>query len=95
MSKHYAFINDDMETYFWLKDNSVSGATARAKFDALNSHILNEVVLPGQLVIVGDDSTQMCTREEEELMYFARDINESMINCTAVIFRGMPIEYRE
>jgi hypothetical protein len=79
MSKPYAFVNDDMETYFWLKDNSVSGTKARAKFDALNGHILNEVVLPGQLVIVGDDSTHMCTPEEEELMYSARDINEALI----------------
>ncbi|MDB6145618.1 MAG: hypothetical protein JWP80_4662 [Pseudomonas sp.] len=80
MSKPYAFINDDMETYFWLKDNSVSGSQARAKFDLLNGHILNEVVLPGQLVIVGDDSTSMCTPEEEELMFSARDVNEALIS---------------
>lgn len=84
MSKPYAFINDDLETYFWLKDNSVSGAKARAKFDVLNGHILNEVVLPGQLVIVGDDSTHMCTREEEELMLSARDVNEALIGSSYV-----------
>jgi hypothetical protein len=84
VSKPYAFINDDLETYFWLKDNSVSGAKARAKFDVLNGHILNEVVLPGQLVIVGDDSTHMCTREEEELMLSARDVNEALIGSSYV-----------
>ncbi|MDB6141711.1 MAG: hypothetical protein JWP80_755 [Pseudomonas sp.] len=93
MSKPYAFINDDMETYFWLKDNSVSGSQARAKFDLLNGHILNEVVLPGQLVIVGDDSTSMCTPEEEQLMLSARDVNEALISGSYAGNRVMTKDY--
>jgi hypothetical protein len=82
MSKPYAFINDHWATYDWQKNISVSGAKARAKFDVVNGHSLNSFVEPGHLVIVGDDSTQMCTREEEELMHFARNVNEALISSS-------------
>ena len=82
MSKPYAFINDHMATYDWQKNISVSGAKARAKFDVVNGHSLNSFVEPGHLVIVGDDSTQMCTREEEDLMHFARNVNQALISSS-------------
>jgi hypothetical protein len=80
MPKPYAFVNDEMLNYVYLRDHlpglPIGG---RAKFDQLNAHILNEVVLPGQIVIVGDDATQMCTPEETELMRLAQDVRLSMI----------------
>lgn len=80
MPKPYAFVNDEMLNYVYLRDHlpglPIGG---RAKFDQLNAHILNEVVLPGQIVIMGDDATQMCTPEETELMRLAQDVRLSMI----------------
>jgi hypothetical protein len=78
MSKPYAFISDQLVTYDWQKNISVSGTKARAKFDVVNGHTFNGFVQPGHVVIVGDDSTQMCTREEQDLMHFARSVNETL-----------------
>ena len=64
MSKPYAFINDRIQTYFTLKARVAGGA----KFDVLNAHIRNVVVMPGQLVIVSDGSSGPLTAEETELM---------------------------
>jgi hypothetical protein len=82
MSKPYAFISDHWVTYDWQKNISVSGVKARAKFDVVNGHTFNAFVQPGHVVIVGDDSTQMCTREEEDLMHFARNVNEALISSS-------------
>ena len=56
----------------------LSGPAAK-KFDLLNSHIRNVVVLPGQLVIIGDESTAMCTPQESRLMQSAWDIRHSVM----------------
>lgn len=61
MSQPYAFINDQQQTSVELKAKLRLGKHAEAKFDALNAHIRNVVVLPGQLVIIGDDTTAACT----------------------------------
>lgn len=74
MSKPYAFINDRIQTHFTLK-NRVGGG---AKFDVLNAHIRNVVVMPGQLVIVSDGSTGILTAEETELMNLARNVHRQV-----------------
>jgi hypothetical protein len=79
MSKPYAFINERITTYATLREEAAMSNRAGQKFDQLNIHILNSVVLPGQLVIVGDDSTQSCTSEEAELMRNATQVREAMI----------------
>lgn len=71
MSKPYVFINDRIQTYFTLKAR-VGGS---AKFDVLNAHIRNVVVMPGQLVIVSDGSMGSLTAEETELMALARNVH--------------------
>ena len=71
MSKPYVFINDRIQTYFTLKAR-VGGA---AKFDVLNVHIRNAVVMPGQLVIVSDGSAGSLSAEETELMTLARNVH--------------------
>lgn len=55
MKKPYAFINDQMHTYITLKTR----LGGNAKFDVLNGNIRNIVVILGQVVIVGDHSTQV------------------------------------
>ncbi|SEJ43346.1 hypothetical protein SAMN03159495_3333, partial [Pseudomonas sp. NFR16] len=50
MTKPYVFINEQMQSYATLK-NRVGG---NAKFDTLNAHLLNIVVMPGQIVVMGD-----------------------------------------
>jgi hypothetical protein len=74
MSKPYVFINDRIQTYFTLKAR-VGGS---AKFDVLNAHIRNVVVMPGQLVIVSDGSTGSLTAEETELMALARNVHRQV-----------------
>jgi hypothetical protein len=75
MAKPYVFINDQMQTYACLK-NSMGG---RGKFDALNAHIRNSVVMPGEFVIVGDHSTKSTTAEETELMQLAQHVNRQIV----------------
>ncbi|XMB52473.1 hypothetical protein QQ999_21455 [Pseudomonas fluorescens] len=79
MSQPYAFINDQQQTSVELKATLRLGKHAEAKFDALNAHIRNVVVLPGQLVIIGDDTTAACTLEESRLMRAAWDIRHSVM----------------
>lgn len=74
MSKPYVFINDRIQTYFTLKARVGGGA----KFDVLNAHIRNVVVMPGQLVIVSDGSMGSLTAEENELMVLARNVHRQV-----------------
>src|ERR1700712_597106 len=74
MSKPYVFINDRIQTYFTLKARVGGGA----KFNVLNAHIRNVVVMPGQLVIVSDGSTGTLTAEETELMNLARNVHRQV-----------------
>jgi hypothetical protein len=74
MSKPYVFINDRIQTYFTLKAR-VGGC---AKFDVLNAHIRNAVVMPGQLVIVSDGSAGSLSAEETELMTLARNVHREV-----------------
>jgi len=74
MTKPYVFINDRMQTYLSLKDR-LSG---NDKFDQLNAHLRNIVVVPGQLVIVGDLSTRTINSEELELMSYASGVHKNL-----------------
>ncbi|TDV43887.1 hypothetical protein EC919_115140 [Pseudomonas graminis] len=74
MSKPYVFINDRIQTCFTIKTR-VGG---NSKFDVLNAHIRNAVVMPGQLVIVSDGSTGSLTAEETELMNLARNVHRQV-----------------
>lgn len=79
MPQPYAFINDRQQTSVELKARLRLSRHAEAKFDALNTHIRNVVVLPGQLVIIGDDTAAACTLEESRLMRAAWDIRHSVM----------------
>lgn len=68
MPQPYAFINDRQQTSVELKASLRLSPYAEAKFDTLNTHIRNVVVLPGQLVIIGDETTAICTPQESHLM---------------------------
>ena len=60
MSEPRAVLNDTTQTYASIKETWASGKHAGAKFDSLNAHILNRVVIAGELIILGDDSTPSC-----------------------------------
>jgi hypothetical protein len=75
----YAFINDRQQTSTELKARLDLSRPAAEKFDFLNSHIRNVVVLPGQLVIVGDHTTATCTPQEARLMQSAWGIRHSVM----------------
>jgi len=66
-SKPYVFINDQFQHYPTLKSNVGGGA----KFDALNAYIRNTMVMPGQLIVVGDESTPKISAEEAEMVRLA------------------------
>ncbi|MGF6392935.1 hypothetical protein [Pseudomonas plecoglossicida] len=68
MSEARSFINAQAQSYESLKAGTPMNANQRAKFDVLNAHIVNTVVFPGELIIVGDPSTPSCTGHEAFLM---------------------------
>lgn len=78
MSKPYAFINEEMQTYATLKAKLGSAVESGSKFDMLNAHIRNAVVMPGNVIIVGDSTTQSCTGEEAELMKLATHVRSGL-----------------
>ncbi|WP_409313606.1 hypothetical protein [Pseudomonas putida] len=68
MSEARSFINPQAQSYESLKADTPMNANQRAKFDVLNAHVVNTVVFPGELIIVGDPSTPSCTAHEAFLM---------------------------
>ena len=79
MAQPLAFINAQSQTYASLKAHLGLTGIANNKFDALNSHIANSVVLAGELVIIGDVSTPSSTHEEAYLMARAREIHIALL----------------
>jgi hypothetical protein len=75
MSKAYIFINEHVQPYSYLKSNLNLGKKSSVKFDVLNSHVVNTVVLPGEIIIVGDDSVSICTAEEAFYMHKALEVH--------------------
>lgn len=75
MSKAYIFINEHVQPYSYLKSNLNLGKKSSVKFDVLNSHVINTVVLPGEIIIVGDDSVSICTAEEAFYMRKALEVH--------------------
>ncbi|WP_406833729.1 hypothetical protein [Pseudomonas asiatica] len=61
-----------------MKASTPMSANQRAKFDVLNAHIVNSVVVGGELVIVGDPSTPSCTSHEAYLMAEAAGIHHQL-----------------
>ncbi|GJB80896.1 hypothetical protein KAM380_053610 [Aeromonas caviae] len=78
MSEASSFINPQAQSYESLKAGTPMSANQRAKFDVLNAHIVNSVVVGGELVIVGDPSTPSCTSHEAYLMAEAAGIHHQL-----------------
>ncbi|MEE9947610.1 MAG: hypothetical protein PBV00_25260 [Pseudomonas asiatica] len=78
MSEARSFINPQAQSYESLKASTQMSANQRAKFDVLNAHIVNSVVVGGELVIVGDPSTPSCTSHEAYLMAEAAGIHHQL-----------------
>src|SRR5450830_1663807 len=83
MQGPYVFINDRPQLYPQLKLSLSLSPHAQTKFDTLNQHIRNTVVLPGQLVIIGDSRTASCTAEEARLMLSARNVKHDLMAHSA------------
>ncbi|MHC8314045.1 hypothetical protein [Pseudomonas sp. LB3P31] len=79
MAEPLAFINSQTQTYEALKTQLRLTGAAKSKFDVLNGHIANTVVLAGELVIIGDSSTASCTSQEAYLMARARDVHIGLL----------------
>jgi hypothetical protein len=65
--KAYVFINDQVESYHAIKSKVDGGA----KFDKLNAYIYNTLVMAGQLIVVGDESTSRVSPDEQEMVRLA------------------------
>lgn len=74
MAKPYVFINDQMQTYYAIKTRMAGNQ----KFDVLNHHIYNQVVLPGQLVIMGNPNSRLLSDEETELTRLAQKVKREL-----------------
>ncbi|WP_460950145.1 hypothetical protein AB6N16_22605 [Pseudomonas marginalis] len=83
MQGPYAFINERPRPYPLLKLSLSLNPHTQTKFDTLNQHIRNTVVLPGQLVIIGDSRTASCTAEEAWLMRSAQNIKLALLAHSA------------
>ncbi|MDQ0702419.1 hypothetical protein QF043_001211 [Pseudomonas sp. W3I7] len=83
MQGPYAFINEHPQPYLLLKLSLALDPYTHTKFDTLNQHIRNTVVLPGQLVIIGDSRTAACTAEEAQLMRSAQNIKLALLAHSA------------
>jgi len=73
------FINPRMQPYSYLKSTLQLGKNSMSKFDVLNVHVINAVVLPGELIIVGDNSTPSCTAEEAFYMKKAFEVHLALM----------------
>lgn len=83
MQGPYAFINERPQPYPLLKLDLSLNPHIQTKFDILNQHIRNVVVLPGQLVIIPDARTAACTTEEAQLMRSAQNIKQALFAHSA------------
>jgi hypothetical protein len=79
MATPYSFINPRMQTYQGLKSSVSLAGKSLAKFDTLNAHIRDSVVLAGELVIIGDYSTKSCTAQEAYLMRKATEVHHMLL----------------
>ncbi|MDU8430852.1 hypothetical protein [Pseudomonas syringae] len=79
MAEVRTFVNPRTQTFESLKTNLALPKNTKAKFVALNSHISGGVVLPGELVIVGDASTPLSTAQEAFLMVKAAEVHRALL----------------
>jgi hypothetical protein len=80
MPKPYVYINQRLQGYASLRKSLSGDANARLKFDLLNAPLRRHMILPGQLVIVGDVSSASITSEERQLMIYAGDVRHSIMS---------------
>jgi len=84
MSQPYAFVNDQTRHYIHLRDRDLAlSMSARSKLDQLNPFLRNGMVMPGDVVVVSDGPTHMCTPEETLLMQLSLDVRGAMIGMSA------------
>jgi hypothetical protein len=75
MSKPYAFVNDKIQNYNQMRETLFPlPVSARQKLDQLNPFLRNNVVMPGEIVVVSEGPAQICTPEETRLMQLAAQV---------------------
>ena len=79
MSSQYSFVNPRPQPYETIKRSLDLGPNAASKFDTLNAHVRNIVVMPGELIILGDGSTRSCTSHEAFLMTKASEVHRALM----------------
>lgn len=79
MGEPLSFINARTQSFESLKRSLNLPGVLRKKFNALNGHIANTVVMAGELIIIGDASTPSSTSEEAYLMTKANQIHIGLL----------------
>jgi hypothetical protein len=79
MSSQYSFVNPRPQPYETIKRSLDLGPNAASKFDTLNTHVRNIVVMPGELIILGDGSTRSCTSHEAFLMTKSSEVHRALM----------------
>jgi hypothetical protein len=83
VSQTYAFVNDQPRHYIHLRDHDLAlPMNTRLKLDQLNPMLRNGMVMPGEVVVVSDGPTHMCTPEETMLVQLASEVRGAMIGMT-------------
>jgi hypothetical protein len=83
VSQPYAFVNDQARHYIHLRDQHLAlSMNARSKLDQLNPFLRNGMVMPGDVVVVSDVPTHMCTPEETLLMQLSFEVRGAMIGMS-------------
>ncbi|WP_268800315.1 hypothetical protein [Pseudomonas huanghezhanensis] len=77
--KPYVRINDRMQRYATLKVRVGGGA----KFELLNRHFRSAMVMPGEFIVVGDESTLKVTAEESELAGLGNIVHHQLLQNQA------------
>lgn len=75
-----AYINQHTTDLLSLKSRLLTGSSRQLgdQFDALNLHLRNGLVTPGQMVIIPDDYGVACTADDAWLMRHAQEIRRGL-----------------
>lgn len=77
MSGPYAYINDKGQHYSTIRFSLGLNPRALSRFDAVNVHLRDQWVMPGQIIVIPDSHSTSCTVQEARMMEAARVVSRA------------------
>lgn len=77
MSGPYAYINDKAQHYSTITFSLSLNPRALYRFEAVNAHLRDQWVMPGQIIVIPDSHSTSCTVQEARLMEAARVVSRA------------------